>query len=103
MFIARIALVIKDEQRDTFRSFAAVDGRAARALEGCVDYCFCEDVADPGRVLLYEEWATREAFEAYKASPVFDAGATRLRPMLASAPVSAYYESDDLFDACAVR
>jgi quinol monooxygenase YgiN len=103
MFIARIALKIKDQQRDAFRRFAAADGRAARALEGCVDYCFCEDVADPARVLLYEEWVTRDAFESYKASPVFEAAAARLQPMLAEVPKSAYYESDDLFRACAVR
>jgi quinol monooxygenase YgiN len=104
MFIARIVLTIQDPQRDAFRQYAAGEGLGPRALAGCVDYSFCEDVAEPKRVLLYEEWATREAFESYKASPSFAAASARLQPMLAEPPRSAYYDSEDLFGgACAVR
>jgi quinol monooxygenase YgiN len=102
MFIARVTLTIQDRQRDEFRRFASAEALEARALAGCVEYAFCEDVADPSRVLLYEEWSSRDAFEAYKKSALFEASGARLMPMLAGAPKSSYYESDDLFGACAV-
>jgi quinol monooxygenase YgiN len=103
MFVARIALKIQDPQRDAFRRYAAAEGLAPRTLAGCVEYSFCENVSDPTRVLLYEEWASRDAFESYKASPMFAAVGARLQPMLAAAPKSAYYESENIFDTCAVQ
>lgn len=72
-------------------------------MEGCVAYAFLEDVGDANSVMLYEEWASRDAFDAYKASPAFVAAGAKLRPMLAEPPKSAYYESEDLFTSCAVR
>ena len=103
MFIARVALQIQSSHQTAFRSFATSEGKAARALPGCVEYRFCEDVADPTQILLYEEWADRAAFEAYKASKLFTDAGTVLGPMLAAAPRSAYYEADDIFESCAVR
>jgi quinol monooxygenase YgiN len=103
MFIARIELRITAGQRDDFRKYAASEGLAARELTGCVDFAFCEYIGDPDRVLLYEEWSTREAFDAYKGSAMFAASGARLMPMLAEAPKSAYYESENIFDRCAVR
>ena len=103
MFIVRIDLKIAEAARAAFRDYARSGGRDAYALPGCRDYSFCEDLADPTRVLLYEEWATREHFEAYRASTIFEAIGARLRPMLAAPPKSAYYESDDVFASCAVR
>lgn len=101
MFIARITLQIRDHE--SFRRHAAgeLDTAAVRALPGCVTYRFCQDVARPNEVLLYEEWATRADFEAYKASSLFTRVGAGLRPLLAAPPSSAYYESEDLFTACA--
>jgi quinol monooxygenase YgiN len=100
MFIARVTLRIRPSERGAFRAYVAEETRQARALPGCVEYAFCEDVTDPARVLLYEEWASREQFEAYRASPLFEAAGAQLGPMLEGPPRSAYYESDDVFTAC---
>jgi quinol monooxygenase YgiN len=103
MFIARVTLQIRPSHRGSFRAYAAEECKQARALPGCVEYAFCEDVADPARVLLYEEWASREQFEVYRASPLFAQAGAHLGPMLESPPRSAYYESEDVFTACAMR
>lgn len=99
MFIARIVLEIQEPHREAFRRFANGEALAARALDGCVEYAFAEDVADPTRVFLYEEWSSKAAFEAYKQSPVFAASGANLRPLLAAPPKSAYYESENVFTA----
>ncbi len=103
MFIARIALRLRAAQKDAFQAFVCGEGLEARKRPGCVDYSFLEDVTDPARVVLYEEWTNRQAFDAYKASPLFEAIGARLGPMLEAPPKSAYYESDDVFGSCALR
>jgi hypothetical protein len=45
----------------------------------------------------------RERGADYRDSPVFKEAGAQLRPMLEEPPRSAYYESDDVFAACAVR
>lgn len=97
MFIARVELEIKPSEQDAFRAYASSDALEVRDLPGCVRYRFTEDVSEPSHVLLYEEWSSRAAFEAYKASPLFAAAGAKLRPMLSAPPTSAYYESDDVF------
>jgi len=101
MFVVRVELKLKSGHMEKLREHASAEASAAGKLPGCKAYSFSEDVAEPGRVLLYEEWATRDAFEAYKASPLFAAAGTWLMPLLAEPPKSAYYESDDVFTTCA--
>jgi quinol monooxygenase YgiN len=103
MFIARVTLRIRPSEQAGFSAYALEESRQARDLPGCVEYAFYADVGDPARVLLYEEWANREQFEAYRQSSLFKAAGAHLVPMLAEPPRSAYYESEDLFAACAVR
>ncbi len=103
MFVVRIDLKLRAEKRSAFHEYVRVEGRRARELDGCLDYSFCEDLDDPTRVILYEEWSSRAQFEAYRSSALFAATGARLRPMLAQGPDSAYYESENLFTTCAVR
>lgn len=102
MFVVRIEMKLRPEARDRFHDFVTADGLQARSLPGCMDYSFCEEVGNPSRVLLYEEWTTRAEFEAYRASSVFSSTGASLRPLLAEPPKSAYYDSDDVFSACAI-
>ena len=97
MFVIRIQLTLQAATRDAFRQWVVDAGLAARALTGCVEYTFGEDVADPLRVILYEEWTTQADFEAYKQSAVFAATSERLRPMLAQPPKSAYFRAENVF------
>lgn len=43
--------------------------RASRAEAGCVSYALCEDVTEPGRIHVAEQWESLEALEAHYQSP----------------------------------
>ena len=42
--------------------------RASRAEDGCLDYSFARDIADPDTLILFERWRDRAALEANGAS-----------------------------------
>ena len=42
--------------------------RRSRAEDGCVAYVFAADPLEPGRVILFEEWASEEALAAHAAA-----------------------------------
>lgn len=39
---------------------------AARAAEGCLDFAIGADLADPGRVNIYERWESQVAVNAFR-------------------------------------
>ncbi len=41
---------------------------ASRAEPGCVDYCYAEDVLEPGLIHVKEVWADRTALDGHFAS-----------------------------------
>lgn len=41
------------------------------AEEGCIQYAFAEDVAEPGLLRISEIWASREALDAHMQAPHF--------------------------------
>jgi quinol monooxygenase YgiN len=49
---------------------AAVEMMAETRREaGCISYTFSGDLAEPGRILVFEEWESQEALDAHFASP----------------------------------
>ncbi len=66
---------------------AALFGRhvaASRAEPGCSDFVALRSTEDPDAFVLYERYASQEAFEAHQASPHFTGIAVaRIRPLLA--------------------
>ena len=42
--------------------------RASRAEDGCLDYTFARDLADPDTLVLFERWRDRDALAAHGAS-----------------------------------
>ncbi len=42
--------------------------RKSRAEDGCLDYAFARDLADPDTLVLFERWRDREALEAHGKS-----------------------------------
>ena len=38
--------------------------RASRAEDGCLDYAFARDLADPDRLILFERWRDQAALDA---------------------------------------
>jgi quinol monooxygenase YgiN len=54
---------VEPDQRDEFLA-GRLDGmRASRAEPGCLEYTFSADPLDPGRVLLFERWASQQALD----------------------------------------
>lgn len=41
---------------------------ATNQEEGCIHYCFAQDIADPDLVRISERWASQEALAAHSAS-----------------------------------
>ena len=42
--------------------------RASRAEDGCLDYAFAGDLADPDTLILFERWRDRAALDAHGKS-----------------------------------
>lgn len=92
MFVIRVALRVKPEMLESFQLQAEQESREIpQQFEGCQRYAFYREAADAEAFLLYEEWSSRESFQAYRISEYFESVGSRLRPMLAAAPDSAYY------------
>lgn len=95
MFVVRVALRVKPEVIASFQLHAEQESREVpQRFEGCQRYAFHARVADAEAFLLYEEWSSRESFEAYRTSDYFNSVGARLRPMLSAAPDSAYYSAE---------
>ena len=48
---------------------AAAMARATRSEDGCITYAFYQDIENPGRFRVYEEWRDQTALEAHFKSP----------------------------------
>ena len=42
--------------------------RASRAEDGCIDYAFVSDLADPDTLILFERWRDQAALDAHGKS-----------------------------------
>lgn len=91
MMVIRVVLAIQPAQRAAFLEYLAEESPQVRAMEGCEWYELFQDPNDDNRFVLYEEWASADAFEAYKATESFSQAFAVLGPMMAGAPQSAYY------------
>jgi quinol monooxygenase YgiN len=70
MVIVSGVFTVDPEQREAFLAGRMDRMRTSRAERGCLEYCFCADPLDPGRVLLFERWASQEDLDAHLAAPV---------------------------------
>ncbi len=95
MFCVRVAVRVKPDGRERFVAQLKTEEREVpERFAGCERFAVFSDPADPHSVLLYEEWKTREAAEAYLRSDYFrDAGAI-LYPLMEGRPDSAYYVAE---------
>jgi quinol monooxygenase YgiN len=56
---------------------------ATRAEPGCLDFVALRSSEDPDAFVLYERYASQQAFEAHQASPHFeDIAVAQIRPLL---------------------
>jgi quinol monooxygenase YgiN len=95
MLVVRVALRVKPELLESFQLHAEQESREVpQRFEGCHRYAFHAQVADAEAFLLYEEWSSRDSFEAYRSSDYFATVGSQLRPMLSAAPDSAYFAAE---------
>ena len=69
MVIVAGVFEVDPEQRDAFLAGKFDRMRTSRAEQGCLEYTFSADPLDPGRVVLYERWASQADLDAHLAVP----------------------------------
>ena len=76
MVIVAGHLVVDPQQRDDYLSGCAEVVRRARRSAGCLDFAISADLLEPGRINVFERWASRAAVEAFRGNgPSDDQGA----------------------------
>ena len=83
-------------ERDAFVA-GRVDGmRRSRAEQGCIEYVLAPDPVDPGRVVLFERWASQADLDAHL-------GAARQRPPAEGPSVTPTSFSISVYDVTGER
>ncbi len=59
---------VQDGSREQFLAERSDLMRRSRAEHGCLEYTFSADPLNPGRVVLFEIWASREDLDAHLAA-----------------------------------
>jgi hypothetical protein len=65
MIIVAGTIDVAPEERDAYLEGRKAAMLASREEDGCHEFAFSADIADPGRVRLFEIWESREALEAH--------------------------------------
>ncbi len=94
MMVIRVVIDVVPEQRGAFVEAIEQEAELVRTFDGCERYQLYADVSDEHRFLLYEEWSTPEAFDAYRTSDALKQSFAKLGPMMAGPPDSAYFRAD---------
>lgn len=69
MVIVAGVFLVDPAQREAFLEGRFERMRTSRAEQGCLEYTFSADPLDPGRVVLYERWASQADLDAHLAAP----------------------------------
>lgn len=95
MFTMRVAIRVRPDGRERFLAqLKKEEQEVPERFEGCERFAVYHDPVDPDSLLLYEEWTSRQAADAYLQSDYFEAGGAILFPLMDGAPDSAYYEAE---------
>ena len=91
MMVIRVVIDVVPAQRDAFVAYLTEEAERVREMDGCERYALYGDATEDNRFLLYEEWASAEAVDAYRTSDALRQSFTVLGPMMARPPDSAYF------------
>lgn len=91
MMVIRVLVQVREGEADAFLAHMREETPRVLALEGCERYAVFAEPGEPNRFLLYEEWASEEAFAAYQASELLAESFRVLGPMMAGPPDSSYF------------
>jgi len=82
--VLQVNIRIKPENVDSFMRQVSENGKAARSEPGCRQFEVLVDPADKTRVMLFEVYDDRKAFEAHQAGEAFKKYLANAVPLLAS-------------------
>jgi quinol monooxygenase YgiN len=84
MVIVAGHIVVDPEGRERYLSGCVDVVEQARGAPGCLDFAITADLTDPGRIVIFERWESREAVEAFRGSgPSDEQGAAILSASVA--------------------
>lgn len=86
MIIVSGHIVVEPGQRESYLAGCAGVVDQARRADGCLDYAISADLIDPGRVNIYERWASQSAVETFRG----DGPSDDQRAAMVSASVAEY-------------
>jgi quinol monooxygenase YgiN len=69
MLIVAGTMRVPPDQLAGLRPHMAAMTAATRAEDGCLDYGYAEDVAEPGLIHVFERWTGQAALDAHFAAP----------------------------------
>jgi quinol monooxygenase YgiN len=59
-------LIVEPSERDSYLAGCRSVVQQARVARGCLDYAITADLADPGRIDIFERWESRAAVEDFR-------------------------------------
>jgi quinol monooxygenase YgiN len=68
MIIVAGALTVNPEGRDAYLEGCANVVAVARQAQGCLDFALSPDLLEPGRINVYERWASEEDLHRFRGS-----------------------------------
>lgn len=90
MVIVAGHLVVADEDRENQLAGCVGVVEQARAAPGCLDFSITADLLEPGRINVFERWASQTDLEAFRGSGPSDEQAAAML----SASVAEYDVAD---------
>ena len=89
MVIVAGHLIVDPEQRAAYLVDCVRVVEQARRAPGCLDFAITADLLDPGRIDIFERWASQAAVEAFRGSgPSDEQGAAILTASVAEYDVA---------------
>ncbi len=86
MVIVAGHITVEPQQREAYLAGCVSVVEQARGAAGCLDFAITADLIDPGRVNIFERWASQAAVEAFRGSGPSDEQGAAMR----SASVAEY-------------
>ena len=68
MIIVAGHLIVDPQQRASYLADCVTVVEQARSAPGCLDFSLAADLVDPGRIDVFERWASQSAVEAFRGS-----------------------------------
>ena len=92
MIIINVRTQVRPDKRDEFLAAIEQETPISRDFPGCISYVWSEQLGAANQFALYEEWETRQSFDAYRNSAHFQYLMPTFTAFFSDSPQSSYYE-----------